>query len=499
MHHADNLSWAGSVDKLVAAQAELFRLQQEELQLLKQLFDVRAAAKAQKIKIDVLIKERNRPTLDLPTELLVNIFYLCICPDTLERGIYRRRHQLASVSRHWRDIILCIPAFWTYLTISPNDISFLKTRLKRSRSAPLDIVVTGWGEPDNKTALIESIQIIAPCADRWRSLTMHDNYEPFAESVIDEINGLEFPFCRRVNINARSDVASNWLVTFPNFLLSKNSLALEHISLWDIMVPPGFLTLSKLTTLELTNVDLDLEAPAVSVFSQSLTKLSLFGTMLGWPEEPGFIRFPALRTLVLHVENPRPFLESILAPVLESFDYSYQSTLEADSVVFSRVENKFHAVHHLALSLGDELHWSNVTGVALRQAFPSVRYLKINANDMVHVFVHCQQSGLSRCIMDDCNSLEQVTICYADSNWKLDSMDLFVGWLTNRIRSGQKRLRVKLTGSFPPISESTFAKMRKCCILELEVSMPPLVHLSMSEHSPLRVVSASSFNIGIVN
>ena len=498
MHHADNLSWAGSVDKLVAAQAELFRLQQEELQLLKQLFDVRAAAKAQKIKIDVLIRERNRPTLDLPTELLVNIFYLCICPDTLERGIYRRRHQLASVSRHWRDIILCIPAFWTYLTISPNDISFLKTRLKRSRSAPLDIMVTGWGEPDNKTALIESIQIIAPCANRWHSLTMHDNFRPSASSVIDEIKGLEFPFCRHVNITANG--TGYWRIHFPNLLVSKKNLALEHISLEDLVIPPGFLTtLSKLKTLELTNVDLDLEAPAVSVFSQSLTKLSLFGTAFGWPEEPGFIRFPALRTLVLHVDEPRPFLESILAPVLESFDYSYQFALEADSVVFSRVENKFHAVHHLALSLGDELHWSNVTGVALRRAFPSVRYLKINANDMVHVFVHCQQSGLSRCIMDDCNSLEQVTICYADSNWKLDSMDLFVGWLTNRIRSGQKRLRVKLTGSFPPISESTFATMCKCCILELEVSMPPLVHLSMSEYSPLRVVSVSSFNIGSVN
>ena len=82
-------------------------------------------------------------------------------------------------------------------------------------------------------------------------------------------------------------------------------------------------------------------------------------------------------------------------------------------------------------------------------------------------------------------------------------MGALVLWLTNRMGLGHGRLCVKFTGSFPSISQSTFVEtynqLRKCCTLELDVSMPPLMHISMSEHSPLRVVSASPAEISILN
>ena len=83
---------------------------------------------------------------------------------------------------------MCTPTFWTYVVISPTDIPFLKTRLKRSRLTPLDIVFIGWAdENSHETELIESLRIIAPYANRWRGLTIDESERPFTALVIDEI------------------------------------------------------------------------------------------------------------------------------------------------------------------------------------------------------------------------------------------------------------------------------------------------------------------------
>ena len=66
--------------------------------------------------------------------------------------------------------------------------------------------------------------------------------------------------------------------------------------------------LSKLKTLELTSVGFRSLSLAV-LFSQTLTKLSLFGITDAWLLEPDSIKFPALRTLVLHVYDPKQLLE----------------------------------------------------------------------------------------------------------------------------------------------------------------------------------------------
>ena len=401
-------------------------------------------------------------------------------------------HQLASVSRYWRDTILCTPTFWTCVMISPDDTPFLETRLKRSHSALLDIVIMDWMDRNDETELIKSLRIVASCANRWRSLTMDmaEINKPFTVSVIDEINHLEFPRLQRANI----ELSNNWYLPLPAFLSSKNSPTLEHISLGHLIVQPGFPTQSKLKTLKLTNVSFRLLSPAV-LFSQSLIELSLVGTMDGSLLEPDSIKFPVLRTLILHSDDPQPLLEAILAPMLEYFDYSHRSVQDSDATVFGRVKNKFDVVHHLTFSLGESYCPDATCGVVLCQAFPGVRCLTVKANEMGPIFSRhrCEQ----RRIMDDCNSLEQVTISCTDYNQTLFGMDSFIWWLTNRNGFGQGRLRVKLTGTFPPITETKFVaicdRLLECCILELDnVVVTTLVHLSMSEHSPLRVVSTSS-------
>ena len=112
-------------------------------------------------------------------------------------------------------------------------------------------------------------------------------------------------------------------------------------------------------------------------------------------------------------------------------------------------------------------------------------------NEVDRIFTHPIRRR-NRRIMDDCNSLEQVTIYYADSDLRPSGMDSFI-WADEANWFGQRRLRVKLAGTFPPITETRFVaicdRLRECCILELaNVTVTPPVCLSMSEHFPLRAV-----------
>ena len=193
--------------------------------------------------------------------------------------------------------------------------------------------------------------------------------------------------------------------------------------------------------------------------------------------------------------------------MLQYFNYSHRTVRDPDHVVFSRVKNKFDAVHLLTFALRDVSHRLDDTcGVALCQAFPSVRYLSINAHDIGRILAPRQQSGSLRCFMGDCNSLEQVTIsCSNSMPWTLNGTHTLVQWLTNRIGLGQRRLRVKLTGMFPPVTKAGFVaicdQLRQCCILEVNdvLVTPPMRPLYMSGRSPLEVVSTSSSKIGIAN
>ena len=85
---------------------------------------------------------------------------------------------------------------------------------------------------------------------------------------------------------------------FPLSSISRSNISSHHC----------FPTLSKLKTLELTSVSFRSLSLAV-LFSQTLTKLSLFGITDAWLLEPDSIKFLALWTLVLHVYGPKQLLE----------------------------------------------------------------------------------------------------------------------------------------------------------------------------------------------
>ncbi|KAL4079595.1 hypothetical protein J3A83DRAFT_1128675 [Scleroderma citrinum] len=472
-------------DELVEAWAELTRLEEKEQRLLKLLIDVRVATNAQRTRINALVRERGRTISRLPTELLVYIIGFCIGPNSIHWDVRMRRQELACVSRHWRDVILQSPILWKYIVVSPDNSPFLKTQLKRSCGAPLDIRITDWSRSYGIGGLTASLATVTSSADRWRSLAIDRNSEASTELVLNAINQLELPSLRGVNLEGFG-LADSENIASQDFLSVTRSPALEHLVIID--AAPTFPTLSQLKTLDLTfrgdNVTL-VPSPAL-FFIQSLTMLSLSGNFDHWSLEWDSVQFPILQTLKLDIAEPRQFMEAIIAPKLESFDYSSK---KQDSVVFGRLRNKFSSVRRLSL-----LHQHHAYDIALSQAFPSVHCVEIRADNVHPLFAHPQKPGPQGYPLGDFHSLELLTIfCPRYTHFGLlDDFEPLVQWLTERVESGQGWLRVKLVEIFRGEKNFTvvYNQLRKCCILELDdVSIAPL-HLSKSAHSPLRLVSA---------
>ncbi|KAL4079608.1 hypothetical protein J3A83DRAFT_1131035 [Scleroderma citrinum] len=500
------------MNELVEARAELSRLEQKGQQLLKELLDVRAATDAQRTRIDVLVRERGRTIACLPTELLVWIFTLCIGPnsvgpDTMDQDVDMQRRQSAGVSRHWRDVILHSPILWNYIIMSPHHSPSLKTRLKRSYGAPLNILITGWWRPRIKGGLAKDLAIVIPYADRWSSLTIYGNSPASMAFVINKVNHMKFPSLRHVVFHRVEDT-SNAKSPCLDFLSPTCSPTLEHLVVRDFIPTLNLPTLSKLKTLDLM-FENDIAARVPSIFFvQSLTTLSLIGDDSCWSLEQDSIQFPVLQTLILHITDPNQFMEAIVAPVLDNFDFSTTSVDNPDSVAFSRLRNKFSAVRCLTFDLGDKLRGLDDTrGIAICQAFPDVRRVEIYANDVQPIFAHSPKPGSQGCLLSSCNNLELLVIRFSFPKWsrpeELHGIDSLVEWLTGRIDSGQGRLRVKLSEIFE-ISDSVFTmiynRLRKCCILELDdIPIELRIRLSTSIHFPLRLVSTLSCQFNLLN
>ena len=96
-----------AVDELHRALAKLDKLERQERYLVKMLSEIRKVIEAQKLKIDDL----GPPAINrLPTELLLQIFTLCI-PDP--KFPEKPLHRIIGVSRRWRDVVWNNASFWT--------------------------------------------------------------------------------------------------------------------------------------------------------------------------------------------------------------------------------------------------------------------------------------------------------------------------------------------------------------------------------------------------
>jgi len=444
----NTLSLTMTVDELHRAWAKLDQLERQERYLVEMLSDIHKEIKIQKLKIDHLVKARP-PTVDrLPTELLSQVFTLCI-PDP--KFPEKPLHQIVSVSRRWRDVVWNNPSFWTSIKVTPDQgKKLLKKQLKRSCKAMLDIWIEDWDEDQDEDreyvyvkfhALLDAI---VPHANRWRSLIISNSMDSeFMESILTKISHLSIPFLKKFTMDVWDEFNSP---PYLDFLSPIRVPALQRLTLGSPFQLDNFVAPPTLKTLYLTfaQAEADNPPPVISMLTpaQSLTSLILDDDSTGWSFKRNDLHSPLLEELTLYVDNLVPFLEAIVAPKLRYVQCQFGGPVE-----FNTIEGKFTDVHDISLEFSNRI---DIQGAeSLCRAFPGVHRVHLSAwgTSFFMAGIHGPRVLERRPPIDQWLNLKTVTLDGLGRQWlKLWELgdDPIVKWLRGRQESGLSRLRVKL-------------------------------------------------------
>ena len=497
------------MDELARARAGLFLLEDKSRQLFKELLGVRAAVVTQRAKIDELI--RTRPTAiinHLPTEILLSILDLhtnnlhyCYPPKP-------RKQQLAGVCRRWRDVILGTPLFWTTIHVAESDASSVMTHLERSCGALLDIVIqaTPWAQSE-QLAIVPSLDIVTSCAHRWRSLLIgtegrdHDDDDEsdvsLAEFIVEKIGHLQFPTLKSVEILAPCSADMD-------FISAAQAPSLEHLQLQEFEADDiNFPAALKSLKLDFYGILGDPSYP-YRIPTQALTELWLSKFTEPFLLQPNSIHFPLLKILkITCVERTREFLNAIVTPNLEEFEYS-PFPEHPLSFALDGLGDKFNKVRYLHFSPTgglrfNEDYYADLTPIF--EVFPGIRHAEFaEANWLSSLFDPPlnQANSRARRPINLWTELESLTFHGLHPVWL--KSDQLSAWLVDRRALGLRRLHVKLIGSthygyhdllnigvnFPRLYEV----LKETCTLELDrFSLNLLgIQLYMPVDSSLRMV-----------
>ena len=496
------------MENLAQARVELVRLEVRAQQLVKELLDVRTAVSAQRSKISQLLRQRLPSTTihSFPTELLLLILSL----DVGAHPGHERQQELARVSRRWRDVILNTPIFWTTINIGRLNTSAINAYLKRSAESLIDIVITIHSQDNlDYDKLTLYLAIVTPFADRWRSLVFDiegqaselDITTPIGVFITEAIGHLRFPSLRRVTIPYVGGIP------YPDFLSPTYAPALEHLELEGFLPCENFALPPTLETLRLVAdkfID-DAHYPlfAYLIPTQRLTTLSLSGEIDEWILEPNSMHFPVLKTLTLSISETDRFLQAIIAPNLECFNYDanfyyWPPNAKPLSVVFGGLGPKFTNVQHISFphttDLISRLPDNENGALSLCEAFLNVRHAELNLLDLNNLFPGRSAAEFGYPI--DCwKDLQSLTLRTGSHFLWVEGLNYLSQWIIQRQKSGLPPLHVKLTGfASTEYSDDSLECLHDSlgyyCSLEVDFPMKKkTVYLSMVADSSLRMVS----------
>ena len=451
--------------ELAEARAELARLKEKERDLVNQLLAVRAEISFQNVHISSLIKVRRRPAIHLlPNEILISIFDLVIHDNLYYSLMGERRQQLAGVSRKWRDLILDTPTLWSTIVVTKQDIKFTENCVKKSRKTLLDIIVM---------SISPALEVVISYSHRWRSLTLIDGERgrPSLGDVVVkkiEIENLDFPSLRHVTI------PSLMVTSYPNFLFSTRTPALEHLQVGNGRTWNDFYPVPTLKSLDLTfsNHSDYGRSFLYLIPTQSLTSLSLSGRIDTWILQSDSIHFPHLKALTLRINRMNMFLKAIVAPNLERFVYSLRNGNARPSELFNELDSKFDNVHYFCFS-SVNLKPNTTDAEALCRAFPHVHHVELDSNGVLGLFTLRSPCGKFRA--DLWSDLESLTLHKPSASWWGD-LELFQSWLVERRRLHSRLTRIKVTGiercgdeTLPRCFYYWHCTLKDICTIELDM------------------------------
>ncbi|KIM59340.1 hypothetical protein SCLCIDRAFT_27443 [Scleroderma citrinum Foug A] len=333
--------------ELTEACVELARLEKQEQEVIEQLYNVRTAIRAQRTKLDELIRGIHAPIDRLPNELLLRIFELSIHASILafpSCDVHRhRKRDLAGVSRHWRDLILHFPRFWTTIRPSPTwGKSFVKAHVTRSSGSPLDIEICAQDVTQTFSA---SVGILVDCAQRWRSLIIQDDvYDSVLSILLKHMRHSVFPSLTHVSVQC---VPSYLRGSFTRFY-SERCPHLQHLDLGTGFIP----SLDSMASPGLTSLAFGFgkgdPSPILQHISlQKLTTLSLSGFCGHVILDQNSLHLPLLKSFICKLSCAKMLIRAIVAPDLTHFTYRSRDR-EWDYGTES-VYSSFPAVRHVDL------------------------------------------------------------------------------------------------------------------------------------------------------
>ncbi|KAG9007661.1 hypothetical protein FRB94_014083 [Tulasnella sp. JGI-2019a] len=241
------------------------------------------------------------PIHQFPVELFSKILTFVVHTTNINYyDVEPTLRRLASVARHWKDVILSTPQLWSNLHEAMS-ATFVHLSLNRSKTVPLDVCF--YRESYNYSApqLGPFSQTILPLSDRWRSVE-----GPYLAPQILEKLASQVPILQVLRL----------VRTSTEGVQLGEGLHLQTLNLTEVCVPWDSSRISQLCTLSLTDIR-GQHAPTLSQIARILASSPNL-------ESLALVRLEPLDTL----KDDQSFVRNISLPNLRSleiFELSWDS------------------------------------------------------------------------------------------------------------------------------------------------------------------------------
>ncbi|KAI6012733.1 hypothetical protein F5J12DRAFT_820113 [Pisolithus orientalis] len=495
------------MDEFAEARAALVTLEKRKQGLIAELNDVHAAIRSQRNKLEELIRRLPvSPINRLPDEILLRIFELILIFGTArtedKNCCVRWKGQLVEVSRQWRNVILHSPCLWTTIRVSPSwNTARIEAHIMRSSKSPLDIEISPWRNSYvlKDRPLLRRLELVVPCAERWRSLTISSVVSSSTFRVLQRLDHLSLP-----------SLTSVWIERFPccepgkfdlPFLQPQRTPLIEKIFIsGDIGMLKGREIPSSVKTLAVESTSLRWKITSALLLEfvpcQRLTSLCLGNFTNSEELPPNSIQLPLLEKFVSRGGVSAALICAIVAPRLKHFECHELSAYPSLHDRFVAVGGKFSNVDHLELHAGSQRSQRyKPPSQSLRLAFPGVRHLVLSRVDAIAILPSAEDPGT----VFHWQHLESLTsIGYPEEEVEEKEKKAFIDNLANCLRRRQEAGQSKLRLTFPmPFSVERFLfvyeQLNDLCILECAYNTHDITLSGVTSSKPWLVRTSSMY------
>ena len=276
------------------------------------------------------------PARTLPTELLAEIFTLCLSENWHDRRFDVRQAPLllSNICKRWREIALSTPFLWSTLIFDSNKaspVALARTWLARSATVPLYIKISQpFVDTCGQDWTINVLNLLVAETERWEHIDIWARYR---------INSHMLPFKNRlpalksITVAIPPEVSDNTIFSpFTEVPLLRDLRIVQgrgsHPPLMFRVAHPPW---SQLTCLSVIMPDCKF-LQEILPGAMSLVTLELYDISSCYDTAITTISLPNLKRLTFEAANPRApntFFPYVTFPSLDSLNISYGSSAQA--------------------------------------------------------------------------------------------------------------------------------------------------------------------------